>query len=173
MKKTLFTRITALFLTVLTLTAACISLPVSACETAEMTAVLPTYAASDIPAAQIRLSESDGILTLSFQLRGTGIARTQCLALSYDSTALTLLRNDGTQAAPTAAITAYNADDYVTVPQGWSSGLSRTVSGGEIPTLEHGTSGDRGLLLLYPTTDTPQNIPSYQTVMTLRFARAA
>ncbi|MBE6657191.1 MAG: hypothetical protein E7604_01995 [Ruminococcaceae bacterium] len=174
MKRSLPTRISAVFLTVLLLFSFCSSLTLSAAydpTAVTASAVLPMYAAAAVPAAQIRLSDEDGILTLSLQLRGTGIARTQCLALSYDSTALTLLRNDGTASAPTAAITAYNADDYVTVPQGWTSGLSRTVSGGEIPTLEHGISGDRGLLLLYPTANAPQTLSSYKTVLTLRFAR--
>lgn len=173
MKNTLRTRITALFLTVLTLTAACIALPVSAREPEEMTAALPTYYASSAPSAQITLSETDGILTLAFQLRGTALARTQCLALSYDSTSLTLLHNDGTETAPTAAVIAYNADAYVTAAEGWSTGILRTVSGKEVPTLEHGLSGDRGLLLLYPTAGTPQTYAAYQTVLTLRFARIA
>ena len=159
MKKSLQSRFCALILTVALIVSVCTAIPVSAADT-------------NLPAAQLLLSEKDGILTLSVQLKGTKLARTQCIALSYDAAALSLLRSDGTAAIPTIDVTAYDAQQYVTAADGWTSGVANTVSGKNIPMLEHGTAGtDRGLLLLYPTAATPQTYTAFQTVLTLRFSR--
>lgn len=157
MKKSLHSRFCALILTVVLIVSVCTAIPVSAADT-------------NLPAAQLLLSETDGILTLSLQLQGTKLARTQCIALSYDAAALALLQNDGTAAIPAADVTAYDAQQYVTAADGWTSGVANTVSGKNVPMLEHGTAGtDRGLLLLYPTAKTPQTYSAFQTVLTLRF----
>ena len=58
-----------------------------------ITAVFPLSAAAldtDVPAAQILLSEENGVLKVQLQLRGASLARTQCIALSYDTAALSL-----------------------------------------------------------------------------------
>lgn len=131
-----------------------------------------TVAAADtVPAAQILLSEDNGVLTASLQLCGADLARTQCLSLSFDTASLTLLANDGTAAVLPAQMNAVCADDLVVPSDGWSAGLERTVSGNTIPTLELGTASDgRGLILCYPTAETPLTYTTFTTVLTLRFA---
>ncbi|MBR5870076.1 MAG: S-layer homology domain-containing protein [Clostridia bacterium] len=138
-----------------------------------ITAVFPLSAAAldtDVPAAQILLSEENGVLKVQLQLRGASLARTQCIALSYDTAALSLLCNDGTKAPITADVIAYDAQSCMTAADGWSAGVMNTVSGKTVPMMEHGSIGDRGLLLLYPTADTPHSFTAFTTVLTLRFA---
>lgn len=131
---------------------------------------LTVTAADPVPSAQILLSDTEGILSVSLQLRGTDLARTQCLSLSYDAAVLTLLSNDGTPAVPSAQMCLLDADTIAEPAEGWSCGLVRTVSD-SMPTAELGTAADgRGLLLLYPTADAPVSYAAYTTVLTLRFS---
>ena len=161
MKTTLHSRICAVILTVLLLLSTMMTVPVSAADTT-------------LPAAQLLLSEKDGILTLSLQLKGSDLARTQCIALSYDDAALSLLQNDGSAAVPTAALTAYDASAFAAAADGWSAGVTNTVAGKSVPMLEHGKAGtDRGLLLLYPTAAAKTTYSSFQTVLTLRFSHSS
>ena len=151
-------RITAFLLSILLLLPICIP-PIT------------VTAADTVPAAQVLLSEIDGLLTVSLQLRGTALARTQCLSLSYDTAYLTLLANDNTAVTPPTQMNACSADEIVTPADGWSSGLVRVVSGKSIPTAELGTASDgRGLILCYPTAAESVTYDAFTTVMTLRFA---
>ena len=150
--------------------------------------VLPTGAAEAVggavpiaPAAQIRITEDAGILTLQLQLRGTNLCRTQCAALSFDRSKLSLLTADRSGTAEEVlgrivtggSLAVWDAAAAVTPAAGFGAGLKRTPTGTQTAqeTLEYGVSEDgRGLLLLYPTAESAVTLNEFTTVLTLYFS---
>ncbi|MBQ7983459.1 MAG: S-layer homology domain-containing protein, partial [Clostridia bacterium] len=168
------TRLTALFLVLTLLLGAGFVLPAGAAEAAD-------GAVHTAPAAQIRITEDAGILTLQLQLRGTDLCRTQCAALSFDRSTLSLLTADRSKTAEEAlggtftggSLAVWDAAAAAAAAAGFGAGLKRTPTGAQtaLETLEYGVSdAGRGLLLLYPTAENAVTLNEFTTVLTLYFS---
>ncbi len=94
---------------------------------------------------------ADDTATLAFEIKGENLARTQCAALAFDKTALTLIDASGkTVAAPTAnaPLSALDAS-FVTASDGWNTTT--------VPS-EYASASSIGTLILYATADAPVNL---------------
>ncbi len=133
-----------------------LTLPVAAADTAA------------VPGVQFTVTENaDNAVTLSMELRGASLARTQCAALAYDRDVLTLVSQDGsadeTSLAPAADTLSLLGEGYVGYAAGWNAG--------EIG-CEYGRTADgMGLLVLYAEAETAVSLADYTTVATLTFTK--
>lgn len=130
------------------------SLSVSAAETAET------------PAVRFDVTDNgDNTVTLSYQLKGTLLARMQCAALAYARDTLSLVTNDRSETENVLSVMpgtliSLDASTYVSYANGWSQGdLS----------LEYWKDGAKGLLVLYATPQNPVTYTEFTTVASLTF----
>ncbi|MGM9626028.1 MAG: S-layer homology domain-containing protein, partial [Eubacteriales bacterium] len=117
-----------------------------------------------------------GTLSLAYQVRGTALVRTQCAALAFDRSALTLLSADRKQTADellggTPAENTLSVGTFATAAAGWSTDAIPSEYG--VCAADDGTSADQktGILILYASRNTAVTYTDYTTILTVTFRR--